>query len=694
MPLINDKAVFIASRFHEFADVRRALRERIAECGRRHQLVAVDLNDGAATHRPPLAESLAQLRRSRFMILLLGETYGDSAPGQTRSYTHLEHDAALAEDGDIRVLAFGIGPSYAGGTLVPASDARLAALQRQVAEAHSVGFFGGDETPEIIATRIVNDLITAIFDLHAGALDDDEDDENAAEDTLPEDSEVASLEAMFGGHDGAGAERLSAAEALAQPARLAAQEQCAEAAEAMKIGALSVARRHLMHALKLRPLDVEANYRLARLGIATGERKRCREAMTQLDLVRRFAERDGLRFRASHCLQLQARAAVWLDDRDGALARAAEACEITPEYGRAHYEYAAMLVRYGQSFEARKRLFEAIRRYFPLWKQSRRDPVFGPIMAGVTSDVEHWIEQNRLVVTTVHATERDVARIVEGRALDLPAPASVASPSRLARLSQASIRRQHALLRQAWSRVVDAARQRDGGVAGSRATQLVAEHSALQRARESAASAVDADEGRVFERRSRLVFWLVGIVVSLVAAGLMRYPVFGLVAAALCVVKLFKALADDAAAQALAQSRGQLDASGRQLQQVADGWQQLADVERGARSVFAQAYAAWLPSLRVRGWHRPFEELVGAHGNFVVANPLSVGDLQGFDRVEFIDALPEDLTAPAPLRLYAVAGTTNGMLVLSEMRAYGPVVAAAGVRREAALPADGVLCPA
>lgn len=104
MPL-DDNTVFLSSRFEEFAPLRDALRERFATQDRRPGLVMVGLDDGAATHRPPLAESLGRLRGARFMILLLGEACGEVVDGQGKSYVNLDYEAALETDGDVRVLS-------------------------------------------------------------------------------------------------------------------------------------------------------------------------------------------------------------------------------------------------------------------------------------------------------------------------------------------------------------------------------------------------------------------------------------------------------------------------------------------------------------------------------------------------------------------------------------------------------------
>lgn len=691
----DDRTVFIASRFQELADVRRALRERIGEYGRRFQLVAMDLDDGAAGHRPPLAESLARLRRCRFMILLLGESYGDDAPGQSRSYTHLEHDAALAADGDIRVLAFAIGPSYANRTMPPSGDPKLAAFRRQVSDAHTVGYFRGDEPPAEIAARIVNDLIAALCDLHFGLPDDGstEGGDTVVTDDLPEDDEVASLERLFGGTQAAEPGALTAAQALAEPARLAALEQCREAGDALAIGKLALARHHLGKALELRPLDIEANYSLARLGIAMGGRRRCAEAIGQLDIVRRLYARREQWFLVSHCLQLQSRAAMGVGDSEAALALAEQACTVKPGYGRAHYEFAAILARNGQPQAAIKRLLRAIRLYFPLWRQARRDPVFAAITNAVDRSVARWIERERAITDAVHANECDIVRLVDGGEAEVPPTANAPSPLRLARLSAASIGRQHAKLRQAWTRVAEAVQQRERSDFSTADAALAGERVALQRACADLDTGIQTNTRRVARRRFAIGVCVV--LVPLIGAGLWlaRHPVASLLVLALGIIVLIVLVMPPsepsaAASAALARARAERDAHQRRLQQIAAAQRQLAldqqqrvQDEAAAREVFARAYAAWLPSLRVRGRHRPYFELAGdvsvVVGAVIVANPTAANDgLRHYPRVEFVDPLLPVTGESSATRLYLVSGVANGTLVLSEARAYGSLIPA------------------
>jgi hypothetical protein len=121
---LNKTAVFLASRFEEFQELRELIKRKITDWPGK-QLSAVDLNDGNVSHRPPLAECLGYLRRAEFMILLLGDTYGGLAPKSDKSFTHLEYEEAVREGSNTRVLVFCIGESYRNRRIVYSTNAQL-----------------------------------------------------------------------------------------------------------------------------------------------------------------------------------------------------------------------------------------------------------------------------------------------------------------------------------------------------------------------------------------------------------------------------------------------------------------------------------------------------------------------------------------------------------------------------------------
>ena len=101
--------IFLASRFEEFKELRKILREKINQY---KFMKAIDLNNNEASTRSPLAESLFYAKKSEVMILLVGESYGTIPDGEELSYTHLEYKEAIKDNSNTRVLVFCIGKSY------------------------------------------------------------------------------------------------------------------------------------------------------------------------------------------------------------------------------------------------------------------------------------------------------------------------------------------------------------------------------------------------------------------------------------------------------------------------------------------------------------------------------------------------------------------------------------------------------
>src|ERR1700692_2873517 len=138
---LNKTAVFIASRFEEFGALREQLRRKIADYPVAH-FAPIDLNDGRVSHSPPLAECLAHVRRSEFMILLLGDQYGTCAPGSQKSFTHLEYDEAVRDDSGARGLGVFTRENYRERRMRFAEEGSALGLwQREIDRRHTVGFF-------------------------------------------------------------------------------------------------------------------------------------------------------------------------------------------------------------------------------------------------------------------------------------------------------------------------------------------------------------------------------------------------------------------------------------------------------------------------------------------------------------------------------------------------------------------------
>lgn len=421
-------AVFLASRFEEFAELRRQLKELIANYPV-VQLAPIDLNDGNVSHRPPLAECLGYVRRAEFMILLLGDTYGSLAPKADKSFTHLEYEEAIKEGAGTRVLVFGIGEHYRGGRIRYSEDERLAGWQKQVEENHTVGFFDPETPGEAIAKSIFDRLLAALYEMRFGALSvdgrGDVPDElfDAIEDeSLLDDAEVSSLEERNARGPSLVDDRARFANTLAavtQPAAVAALEQREEAQRALDIGEYGVAIRHLKRALEFKPLELISNYWLAQLYVALGRKEKAPEAMEMAERAGRIAERDALPYRASAAYVTAARAARLAGHPDEALGFAKQAIEVAPRFARAHIELARQCALRREN----KAALEAIRQAFVLYPRSLRevfgDPVFRPMRKEIDTLVQELKAKIARDVADLARIEGEIAKLAGKSAVNI-----------------------------------------------------------------------------------------------------------------------------------------------------------------------------------------------------------------------------------------------------------------------------------
>jgi tetratricopeptide (TPR) repeat protein len=141
--------VFVASRFR--AEGLEEIRQSVVDetNSRAGILQAVNLDDGRADDRGPVARSLDTVQDCDVLVLLLGNSYGESAAG---SITEMEFDAAT--DAGLIVLAYEL----------PASDNRdpraaefIARVREQ--EPRTIGIVTGEAGD---AARIVSDVFAAI----------------------------------------------------------------------------------------------------------------------------------------------------------------------------------------------------------------------------------------------------------------------------------------------------------------------------------------------------------------------------------------------------------------------------------------------------------------------------------------------------------------------------------------------------
>lgn len=445
-------AVFIASRFEEFAELREQLKRKITDYTV-VQLTPIDLNDGNVSHRPPMAECLGYVRRSEFMILLLGDTYGSIAPKAEKSYTHLEYEEAIREGSNTRVLVFCIGESYRDRRIRYSDDTGLAAWQRQVEENHTLGFFEPETSLDEIAKGIFERLLAALYEMRFGALSVDNSDglpddlfDDLSDESSINDTEVASLEKREAQARGISlvddrARFSDMLQALTQPTAVAALEQREEAQRAIDIHEYGAAAKHLKRALDLKPLDLMSNYWLAQLYLALGRKEKYPEAIELAERAAHIAEHDGSTIRAAACYLIAARAAQLSDNAKEGLSYARQAVEIAPNFARAYLELARQSVLCGKKSDA----LDAIRRAYSLYPKSLRevfgDPTFRPIRKSIDSLLQEIKEKIRADVQQLLDREKRIADLAgTGDILSLSETSTV---PRLIDTARGSVRRQH-----------------------------------------------------------------------------------------------------------------------------------------------------------------------------------------------------------------------------------------------------------
>lgn len=269
--------VFLSSRFQEFSTLRRAIKQHLGNL-RHTDVEVINLDDGQATHKPPLAECLKKVDESDTLVLLIGDTYGTPAPGHQYSFTHMEYRRALERRKQILVFACGklydpIKPLYREGADVPTPLRNwLEELQN-----HTIRVLDIDDGPELMAVQIGSNVQDAFQELKgfevertaAGlphaiqvAFDDDEGDSERFKvgvlkrvNIVIQDSEIMSRKIT---------ER--------SPAAAQAREALIDAQEALDNAEFEAAFRLLERAKSAKPMDPDINYLLAKYYLNLGNR--------------------------------------------------------------------------------------------------------------------------------------------------------------------------------------------------------------------------------------------------------------------------------------------------------------------------------------------------------------------------------------------------------------------------------------
>lgn len=438
---IIKKGVFIASRFEEFAELRAALAQRIAAF-RYGSLEVIDMNDGRAGPQPPLEDCLAAVRRSDFMILLVGDSYGGNAPGHDRSFTQLEYEEARRQP-DLRIIPFFVGASYRDRRIAFSEDTRFADWQKALQDQHTVGYIDDgtsvEQACETIALSLEESLWNAIQleSATAAAASKDEDDEPSLDDEAEvlgsvgvDEDEIARLSqagAEEQGQDFMDLEEVrDEAELMRRPNAVAALEHRAEAMRAVQLGMHSAALSHLKRAVRLRPLDMLARYWTARLLLMLDRKPDFPEAQRHALQAARIAGAEQQTIRSAAAYILAAQAAARQGHHDEGLAYAQQAGEIAPGYSRTFIEIARQHALRGEKSAAIKH----IRRAFSIYSPSIGDVLRDPAFRGMRDVLDEFVRERknhlRRQVEQLDAVAQRIRELAAEAGITLPEPAAAA----------------------------------------------------------------------------------------------------------------------------------------------------------------------------------------------------------------------------------------------------------------------------
>jgi len=421
---LQKTAVFLASRFDEFADLRKHLRERI-EAIKYRQIEPIDLNDERVGHRPPLDECRSAVRRSEFMILLVGETYGSTAPGEKYSFTELEYREAM-ETENCRILPFFIGASYADRTIDFSSDPVFAKWQKDLQDNHTVGFLDPNLPDEGLADEIFRWLDKAHWEFHEQSdsqIHGDDEDEwddsidgavsgiNEQDiDQFDQYSDTIDINLTNDAVNQMGVESL-----LKCQISLQALEHREEGRKAMELGFTGEAIHHFQSAIEILPLDVESHYYLAKVYVGSYRKKHFQSAIEHADKAARLYRAEGKRGRAATAHILAARAASGLGRHTEGLDHAKTATEVANNLGKSHVELARQYAIQSNVSDAMRCIRTAIRVFPPSLKQIISDPDFNPIR----SEINDFLSREKAgLVKNIQKLEQIQANIDPALATD------------------------------------------------------------------------------------------------------------------------------------------------------------------------------------------------------------------------------------------------------------------------------------
>lgn len=471
---MNMLPVFLASRFREFTDIRQNLRSAIDRANG-WDMRAIDLNDDAVTSQSVWQRCREHVENADFMVLLMGDSYGEAMPGTEKSYTHLEYDHARRADSRTEVLVFCRGQTYDPPNKQIRFDMvrepRLAAWLRELETRHIIGYLAPELTPEQAAQQILWQLKDAVHRRTGGQVAgspaeseaedfgdlDFQDDQHDSVERL--DARAASLRGVRLVDDELNQDPLTA---LLRPAAARAREQLQAAERAIRLGTYPVAIKHLRRALDEEPMNTMASYWLARLYYTVGRKERLDEILELTRMAALLAREEGRPFRQAASLILTAQATNTLGGQPKrALEYAREAVRAAPNYAQAHIEVARHQLTLGEIQHALDSVRTAHRIYPPSLREVQRDPHFRPLQSRIRDWRKGLRLRNLATARTVLETEAALQEHLSpsGTPVNLPDTASAGQAQQAAR---ASALRQYALLSRAFTAVNEAEQVAEG----------------------------------------------------------------------------------------------------------------------------------------------------------------------------------------------------------------------------------------
>ena len=126
--------VYISSTYRDL----KPYREAAARAARAFECETIAMEDYVATDERPLDKCLADVRRSDIYVGIIAKRYGFRPPGQDKSITQLEYEAAVAAGEKVRIFFLEEGVTWTGDFTDSGEDAAdLARFLKHVQESHT-----------------------------------------------------------------------------------------------------------------------------------------------------------------------------------------------------------------------------------------------------------------------------------------------------------------------------------------------------------------------------------------------------------------------------------------------------------------------------------------------------------------------------------------------------------------------------